>query len=247
VSHNRANSEGLRDVATEVALTVMRVLVIEDDPKIREYVVKGLSQHGYAADGAADGDEGLEMALTGRYAAAVVDLMLPGSDGYTIIETMRREKVPTAVLVLSAKQSVEDRVHGLQIGADDFVPKPFAMSELLARLEAVLRRSYQHRNDSERLESHGVAMDVMGRTVRRNGSRIDLQPREFALLELLMRNEGRVFSKTYLLERLWDYSFDPQTNVVDVLVCRLRNKIDRDYEPKLIHTIRGVGYVFRAE
>ena len=224
----------------------MRVLIVEDDPKTSSFVAKNLQQNGYSTDVAVDGAEGVEMVLTGRYDAAVVDLTLPHLDGLAVIEAMRRDKVSTPVIVLSARRSVEDKVRCLRAGADDYIAKPFALSELLARIEAVLRRA-QKSADLERIEAHGVVVDLIGRTVRRNGQKIELQPREFSLLELLMRNEGRALAKTHLLERLWDYNFDPQTNVVDVLVCRLRTKLDRDYEPKLIHTLRGVGYIFRAE
>lgn len=224
----------------------MRILVVEDDPRISSFVAKGLQQHGYTVDVAADGEAALDLALTAPFDAAVIDLMLPKLDGFTLIETMRREKLAMPVVVLSAKRSVEDKVRCLRSGADDYLQKPFALSELLARLEAVLRRSSREATP-ERLEAAGVELDLVSHIVKRDGHRIDLQPREFALLELLMRNRDRVMTKTQLLERLWDYSFDPQTNVVDVLVCRLRSKLDRDHGPKLIHTLRGVGYVFRPE
>lgn len=224
----------------------MRILVVEDDPRISSFVAKGLQQNGYVADVAADGETALNIAHTAPYDAAVVDLMLPKLDGFTLIETMRKEKLAMPIVVLSAKRSVEDKVRCLRSGADDYLHKPFALSELLARIEAVVRRSVREPN-TERLEAAGVELDLVSHIVRRDGQRIELQPREFALLELLMRNQGRALTKTQLLERLWDYSFDPQTNVVDVLVCRLRGKLDRDHETKLIHTLRGVGYVFRPE
>jgi len=224
----------------------MRVLVVEDDPRISTFVAKGLQQHGYVVDIAADGETGLQIALTAPFDAAVVDLMLPKIDGLSLIETMRQEKLEMPILVLSAKRSVEDKVRCLRSGADDYLQKPFALTELLARLEAVLRRSNREAG-TERLEAAGVEIDLVSHIVKRDGQRVELQPREFALLELMVRNRGRALTKTQLLERLWDYSFDPQTNVVDVLVCRLRSKLDRDQGPKLIHTLRGVGYVFRPE
>jgi DNA-binding response OmpR family regulator len=171
--------------------------------------------------------------------------MLPEVDGLTLIETMRAKKVMTPVIVLSAKRSTDDKVMCLRRGADDYLAKPFDMPELLARVEAVLRRS-QPAGESERLESAGVVLDLVNRRASRSDAKIELTPREFALLELLIRNQGRPLSKFYLLERLWDYKFTPQTNLVDVLVCRLRNNIDRDFPIKLIHTVRGIGYVFKA-
>src|SRR5688572_8438298 len=201
----------------------MRVLVVEDDPRISAFVAKGLRQYAYVVDVSDDGEDGLLKAQVTPYDAAVVDLMLPKMDGLTLIETLRADKNPTPIVVLSAKHSVEDKVRALRSGADDYMQKPFAMTELVARLEAVTRRSSRE-TEPERIEAAGVELDLVGRMVRREGRRIDLQPREFSLLELLMRNQGRALTKTQLLERLWDYNFDPQTNVVDVLVCRLRNK-----------------------
>lgn len=223
----------------------MRVLVVEDDPKIASFLTKGFSQSGFSVDQCGSGEDGLHRARENQYDAAIVDLMLPGLDGLSMIEQLRSEKIPMPVIVLSAKRAVDDRVQCLQGGADDYVGKPFAFSELLARTHAVMRRA-RGTSEPTSLEAAGVTLDRLTREVTRDGKRIELQPREFGLLEQLMRNAGKALSKTYLLERLWDYSFDPQTNVVDVLVCRLRIKIDKDFEPKLIHTIRGVGYVFRA-
>ena len=223
----------------------MQVLVIEDDPEISRSVRAGLERAGYEAHCATDGDTGLRMATSTPYDAAVVDLMLPGVDGLTLIETMRSRQVMTPVIVLSAKRSTDDKVTCLRRGADDYLAKPFDMPELLARLEAVLRRS-QPAGETERLEAADVVLDLVNRTTRRGDTRIELTPREFALLELLIRNAGRPLSKYYLIERLWNYKFTPQTNLVDVLVCRLRNNIDRDFPVKLIHTVRGIGYVFRA-
>jgi DNA-binding response OmpR family regulator len=203
-----------------------------------------LRRAGYDVETAADGRVGLQKACTAGFDAAVVDLMLPAIDGLAIIEEMRAAGVKTPVLVLSAKRSTDDKVLCLRRGADDYLAKPFDLPELLARMEALLRRT-QPQGESERIEAAGVVLDLINRTVRRDGERIELPPREFALLELLMRNEGRSLSKNYLIERLWDYRSAPQTNLVDVLVCRLRNNLDRNSEHKLIHTIRGIGYVFR--
>ena len=223
----------------------MRILVVEDDPEIADFVMRGLQRGGYEVDGAKDGDAGARMALTANYDAAVVDLMLPGRDGLGLIEEMRTAGVKTPVIVLSAKRSTDDKVTCLRRGADDYLAKPFDFAELLARVEALLRRS-RPAGETERLESAGVTLDLVNRTARRDGVRLDLSPREFALLELLMRNEKRALSNSYLLKRLWDYNFDPQTNLVNVLVCRLRNQLDRGYPAKLVHTVRGIGYVFRA-
>ncbi len=223
----------------------MRVLIVEDDEKIASFVAKGLRQSGFAVDVAPDGEEGLRLALSEPYDAGIVDIMLPRLDGLTLIQELRKNKRRVPVIILSAKRSVDDRVKGLQIGGDDYLVKPFSFSELLARIEALLRRS-SPLDESGKLSVGDLSMDLMRREVFRAGRRIELQPREFCLLEYLVRNAGRVVSKTMILEHVWDYNFDPQTNVVDVLVCRLRNKVDRDFEQKLIHTIRGVGYVLRT-
>jgi len=222
----------------------MRLLLIEDDEKIASFITKGLRQAGFAVDHALDGETGLDLALTEPYDAAIIDIMLPGLDGLTLIERMRAEGKDTPVIILSAKRSVDDRVKGLQKGGDDYLTKPFSFSELLARIQALIRRSTRTSQPSV-LTVGDLSMDLYKREVSRAGRKIDLQPREFSLLEYLMRNRGRVVSKTMILEHVWDYSFDPQTNVVDVLVCRLRNKIDRGFPSKLIHTIRGVGYVLK--
>ena len=223
----------------------MRILLVEDDLKIASFVTKGLKQAGYAVDHATDGEEGLHLALTEPYDAAIIDIMLPKLDGLSIIERMRREKIDTPVIILSAMRTVDDRVKGLQTGGDDYLTKPFSFSELLARVQGLIRRASRGM-DSVRLKVGDLSVDLVAREVRRGEGKIDLQPREFSLLEYLMRNAGRVVSKTMILEHVWDYSFDPQTNVVDVLVSRLRNKVDRDFEKKMIHTIRGVGYVLKA-
>lgn len=222
----------------------MPILVVEDDPEIAAFVARGLRQEGHEVDRASDGESGLKLAMSAGYEAAVVDLMLPNLDGLSLIEQLRASKVKTPVIVLSAKRSTDDKVTCLRRGADDYLAKPFKLPELLARLEALIRRT-QPAGEAERLESGGVILDLINRIVRRDGERIDLPPREFALLELLMRNEGRALSKNYLIERLWDYKFAPQTNLVDVLVCRLRTHLEKPNAPKLIHTARGIGYVFR--
>lgn len=223
----------------------MSVLVIEDDREISHSVCSGLKRAGFEASSAMDGESGLRMATSDAHEAIVLDLMLPGMDGLTLLETIRARGIKTPVIVLSAKRSTDDKVTCLRRGADDYLAKPFDLPELLARLEAVLRRS-QPAGEASQIESAGVCLDLVNRTARREDVRLELSPREFGLLELLMRNEGRPLSKYYLIERLWDYSFAPQTNLVDVLVCRLRNKIDRDFQPPVIHTVRGIGYVFRA-
>lgn len=222
----------------------MRVLVIEDDSKICSFVVKGLKQAGFVVDCAADGETGLCMALADFYDAAVIDIMLPGRDGLSIIERMRSRGINTPVMILSAMRTVDDRVKGLQTGGDDYLTKPFAFSELLARVQALIRRGGAAQ--AVRMSAGDLQMDLLTRKVTRSGREIELYQREFTLLEYLMRNAGRVVSKVMILENVWDYHFDPQTNVVDVLVCRLRNKVDRDFDEKLIHTIRGVGYVLKV-
>jgi two-component system, OmpR family, response regulator len=222
----------------------MRVLVVEDDAKIASFITKGLEQAGFAVDHAADGEDGLFMATSEPYDAAVIDIMLPGRDGLSVIAAMRQAKLATPVIILSAKHSVEDRIQGLQTGSDDYLVKPFTFAELLARVQALIRRSSRV-TEPNRLTVGDLSVDLITRETVRSGQPIELQPREFSLLEYLMRHSGRVVSKTMILEHIWNYHFDPQTNVVDVLVCRLRNKIDRDYEQRLIHTIRGVGYVIK--
>ncbi|HEY1373573.1 MAG TPA: response regulator transcription factor [Candidatus Binatia bacterium] len=223
----------------------MRILVVEDDAKIVGFVAKGLKQAGFAVDQAGDGEEGLDLALTSSYDALVIDIMLPKLDGLSLISRIRQKGVRAPVIILSAKRSVDDRVKGLQTGSDDYLTKPFSFSELLARVQALIRRS-THASDPSRLTVGDVSLDLFTRETARSDKKVDLQPREFALLEYLMRNPGRVLSKNMIMEHVWGYDFDPQTNVVDVLVCRLRNKVDRDFGTKLIHTQRGVGYVFKA-
>jgi two-component system, OmpR family, response regulator len=223
----------------------MRILVVEDDAKIASFLVKGLKQAGFAVDHASNGADGLHLAETAPYDAAVVDIMLPQLDGLTLVEELRRQRIATPVIILSAKRSVEDRVKGLQVGSDDYLTKPFAFSELLARVQALIRRT-TGASEPTRLVVGDLTMDLLTREVTRSAQRLDLQSREFALLEYLMRNVGRPVSKTLILEHVWDYAFDPQTNVVDVLVSRLRTKVDRDFPEKMIQTMRGVGYVLKA-
>jgi len=223
----------------------MRVLVIEDDDTIASFITKGLEQSGMAVDSASNGEEGLQLALSFPYDAAIVDIMLPKLDGLTLVQRMREKKMSTPVIILSAKRSVDDRVRGLQSGGDDYLVKPFAFSELLARVQALIRRSGSTTQETYQLSVDDLSMNLLTREVLRGEQFLDLQPREFALLEYLMRSAGRVVSKTMILEHVWNYSFDPQTNVVDVLVCRLRIKVDKDFPVKLIHTIRGVGYVLK--
>ncbi len=222
----------------------MRLLVVEDDPKIASFVVKGLKQSGYAVDHSPDGDDAHGLAATISYDAIIVDVMLPGMDGLSLVQRLRKAGVRVPVIFLSAKASVDDRVRGLQAGGDDYLTKPFAFSELLARVQALIRRATQAAEPT-RLEVGGLTLDLLTREVKRDGHAIDLQPREYALLEYLMRHAGRVVTKTMILEHVYDYSFDPQTNVVDVLVSRLRQKVDRDFPSKMIHTMRGVGYVLK--
>jgi two-component system OmpR family response regulator len=222
----------------------MRVLVVEDDKKIARFIANGLSQAGFAVDHCVNGDDGLSLALNEPYDAAVVDLMLPRLDGLSLIGELRRRKINTPVIILSAKRSLDDRVKGLQAGGDDYLTKPFAFVELLARVQALIRRA-QGAVEPTRLTVGNVSLDLLSRQVDREGRQIELQPREFSLLEYLMRNAGRVVSKTMILEHIWDYHFDPQTNVVDVLVCRLRAKLEKDCHEKVIRTIRGVGYAFK--
>ena len=220
----------------------MRILLVEDDLKIASFIVKGLKAAGYAVDHAADGEEGLHLLLSQSYDTAIVDIMLPKLDGLSLIAKMRAAKIRTPVIILSAKGAVDDRVRGLQTGGDDYLTKPFAFSELLARVQALIRRA-SGVSDPTRLTEGDLSVNLITREVTRGGKKIWLQPLEFSLLEYLMRNAGRIVSKTMILEHVWDYNFDPQTNVVEARISRLRDKIDKDFDEKLIHTIRGVGYV----
>ena len=223
----------------------MRALLIEDDRSIAEFVLRGLKEAGFVVDHQSDGEAGLEAAIGQPYDVAIVDLMLPRRDGLSIIDELRRRGVSTPVLILSARRSVDDRVKGLQAGGDDYLTKPFAFAELVARVQALVRRSTRSPEPTT-LRVDDLLLDLLSRRITRGGVAIDLRPREFALLEYLMRNAGKVVSKTMILSHVWEYSFDPQTNIVDVLVSRLREKIDRPFEKKLLQTVRGVGYVLRA-
>ena len=222
----------------------MRLLLVEDDDKIALFVSNGLKEAGFAVDHMNNGEDGLHMALNEPYDVAVIDIMLPKIDGLTVIEKMRSSGINFPVLILSAKRTVDDRVKGLKTGSDDYLTKPFAFTELLARIQALLRRSTGVSSPTK-LEVGGLVLDLHKRKVDRAGQDIDLQPLEFSLLEYLMRNAGQVVSKTMIMEHVWDYNFNPQTNVVEARICHLRDKIDRDFENKLIHTIRGVGYVIK--
>ncbi|MDB6055100.1 MAG: DNA-binding response regulator [Verrucomicrobiales bacterium] len=219
-------------------------MVVEDDQKIASFVVRGLKENGFAVDLCKDGEEALVFGRSAPYDLAVIDIMLPKLDGLSLISRLRSENIVFPILVLSAKAGVDDKVKGLQSGADDYLTKPFAFSELLARLQALIRRSTRA-VEPTRLKVGDLIMDLLSREVSRASQKIELQAREFSLLEYLMRHPGRPVTKTMLLEHVWDYSFDPQTNVVDVLVCRLRNKIDKDFPKKMLQTIRGVGYVLK--
>jgi two-component system OmpR family response regulator len=223
----------------------MRILLVEDDPKIAGFVRMGLEQAGFAMDHAGNGEDGLHLALSEPYDVAIIDIMLPRLNGLELIAELRRHKKDLPVIILSAKHSVADRVKGLQTGSDDYLVKPFVFAELLARVQALIRRSSGAASPT-RLEVGELVMDLLTREVFRAGKEIDLQAREFALLEYLLRHAGKVVSKTMILEHVWNYDFDPQTNVVDVLICRLRNKVDRDFQSKMIHTLRGIGYVLKS-
>ena len=220
----------------------MRVLIVEDDATIADFVGKGLAETGFALDTAADGERGLDLAIQGAYDVAIIDVMLPKLDGLSLIDRMRARGVRTPVLILSARRTVDDRVRGLQAGGDDYLTKPFAFAELIARVQALIRRS-TGATEPTRLTAGDLSIDLLTRRTERAGTALDLRPREFALLEYLMRNQGRVISKTMILSHVWGYNFNPGTNVVDVLVSRLREKIDKGFETKLLHTVRGVGYV----
>lgn len=222
----------------------MRILIVEDDKVIASFVKKGLKEAGYVVDHAPNGEDGLHLALKEPYDLAIIDVMLPGLDGLSLISEIRKHDKDMPVIILSAKRSVEDRVRGLETGSDDYLIKPFAFTELLARIQALLRRT-SHVPDTTRLIVADLTMDLLTRDVTRSGSNIYLQPKEFSLLEYLMRNAGRVVSKTMIMEHVWDYNFDPQTNVVETRVSKLRDKVDKDFEKKLIHTIRGAGYVLK--
>jgi two-component system OmpR family response regulator len=224
----------------------MRILLVEDDITIASFISKGMKEAGYVVEHVARGDHGLEFALRETFDAAIIDIMLPGRDGLSIVETLRHRNINLPVLILSAKRSVDDRVKGLQSGGDDYLTKPFALSELLARMQALLRRA-SNSVEPTRITVHDLSIDLLARSVTRAGRRIDLQTREFTLLEYLMRNAGRVVTKSMLIEHVWDYNFDPHTNVVEARICRLREKVDKGFGVPLIHTVRGAGYVLKAE
>ncbi len=223
----------------------MKILVVEDDRETAAYLAKGLSESGYTVDRSADGREGLYLATSGGYGALVVDRMLPSMDGLALIGALRAADIRTPALILSALGSVDDRVKGLRAGGDDYLVKPFAFSELLARLEALLRRGAAVPART-RLKLADLELDLLTRSVKRGSKAIELLPREFQILEYLMRNAGHVVTRTMLLEHVWDYHFDPQTNVIDVHVSRLRQKIDKGFDRPLLHTVRGAGYCLRG-
>ena len=223
----------------------MRALIVEDDEKIASFILKGLKENGFAVDHTGNGEDGLHMALTEPYDAAIIDIMLPKLDGLTLIKEMRKNNIKTPVIILSARGTIDDRVKGLHAGSDDYLTKPFAFTELLARVQSLIRRS-SRTTEPTSISVHDISMDFLRREVTRAGKKIELTSLEFALLEYLIRNVNTVISKTMIMEHIWKYNFDPQTNVVDVLVCRVRNKIDRDFGEKLIHTLRGVGYILKT-
>ena len=223
----------------------MRVLVIEDDRKAAEYMQKGLQESGYLVELAGDGIEGLSMAQSGDFDVLIVDRMLPRLDGLSLVSELRASGGETPVLFLSALGHVDDRVKGLKAGGDDYLAKPYAFTELLARIEALVRRRTPQQVETQLLVAD-LSMDLLQHRVERAGKRVVLQPREFRLLEYLMRNEGRVVTRTMLLEHVWEYHFDPQTNVIDVHISRLRGKIDKGFGKPLLHTVRGAGYCLRA-
>ena len=237
----------LRAIPNESPLQdTMRVLVIEDDRDAASWLVKGLTESGHVADHAADGDEGLALAREGVHDVLIVDRMLPKRDGLSIIRTIRNEGIATPALILSALSDVDERVKGLRAGGDDYLAKPYAFSELLARVEGLGRRKAQETQQTK-LRAGDLEMDLLTRTVTRAGQSILLQPREFKLLEYLMRNAGHIVTRTMLLENVWDYHFDPQTNVIDVHVSRLRGKIDKGFDEPMLQTVRGAGYMIRAD
>lgn len=223
----------------------MRIILIEDDQIIADFIQKGMKEAGFTIDHFDDGSIGLHAALTGNYDVGILDLMLPNLDGLSILDRLRKEKKNLPIIILSAKRSVDDRINGLRHGGDDYLIKPFSFSELLARVESLLRRA-QHIIEPTSLSFQDLSLDLLARTVVREGIKIELQPKEFALLEYLVRNAGHVVSKTMIMERVWDYNFDPGTNVVEARISKLREKIDKDFGTPFIHTIRGLGYVLKG-
>ncbi len=234
------------DGAALIMMVSMHLLIVEDDQETAAYLAKGLSESGHLTDHAATGTDGFELAVSGRHDALIVDRMLPGMDGLTLITRLRDRGITTPALILSALGKVDDRVRGLRAGGDDYLVKPFAFTELLARIEALVRRSSGEDKVATVLRVADLELDLLARTATRAGHHIDLQPREFRLLEYLMRHAGQVVTRTMLLEGVWDYHFDPQTNVIDVHISRLRAKIDKGFDPPLVHTVRGAGYTLRA-
>ena len=222
----------------------MKLLIVEDEPKTGAYLRKGLREHGFIVDVVVNGHEGLNLALTGGYAAIILDIMLPGLDGWTVLRHLRERNIETPVLMLTARDAVSDRVAGLDQGADDYLVKPFAFSELLARLHSILRRAPVRQ--PQRLMVRELEIDLLQHRAIRAGHRLDLTPKEFALLLLLVRREGEVLSRTLIAEQVWDMNFDSDTNVIDVAVRRLRRKVDDPFPDKMIHTVRGVGYVLEG-
>ncbi len=222
----------------------MHILIVEDDEATAAYIHKGLTEAGHTVDTAREGDQGLEMATRGQYDTLIVDRMLPNLDGLSLIHSLRESADKTPALILSALGEVSDRVEGLKMGGDDYLTKPFAFSELLARLEALARRNVTEARETS-LTVGELQMDLLGRKVRRGETEIDLQPREFRLLEYLMRHSDQVVTRTMLLENVWDYNFDPQTNVIDVHISRLRGKIDKSFDTQMLNTVRGAGYILR--
>jgi len=222
----------------------MKILIIEDDQIIADFIIKGMKEAGFSIEHASDGESGLALAVSGNFDLAIIDVMLPRLDGLSVIANIRERKINTPIIILSAKRSVDERISGLRSGSDDYIIKPFSFSELLARVEALLRRA-NHVVEASTLSIKDLEIDLLSRSVTRSGKKIDLQPREFALLEYLVRNKGRVVSKTMIMERVWDYNFDPGTNVVEARISRLREKIDKGLPDPLIFTIRGLGYVIK--
>jgi two-component system OmpR family response regulator len=221
----------------------MRILYVEDDPRAREYIQKGLAEHGYQAEVAADGDEGMTRALAESFDLLILDVMLPGRDGLSLLKDLRERGLETPVLFLSARGDASDRIRGLNLGADDYLPKPFAFAELLARIRAIARRRHGEPLDG-RIAVEDLQLDTRRHIVERSGVSIDLTPKEFSLLEYLMRNAEQVVSRAMITEKVWGYNFDSYSNLIDVHINHLRKKMDRDFEPKLIHTVKGVGYYF---
>ena len=224
----------------------MKVLLVEDDARTAAFVMKGLREAGFVVEHAVNGEQGILWCATQMFDVIIADLMLPGIDGLAMIGELRKKKVMTPIIILSAKRTVDDRVKGLQSGGDDYLVKPFSFSELLARVQALIRRAHAV-SDPTHLAVGDLDLDIIARVVTRQGVKIELQPREFSLLEYLMRNQGRVVSKTMIMEHVWDYNFDPTTNVVEARISRLRDKVDRPFKSQLIHTIRGAGYVLKKE